>query len=75
MSRALELSHNLFSRIPLAKNGFEVFLMKLGCPSKLYFKGEVVDLADMIRNQYVMRLAKEPEFAKVNLAVSSFIKT
>ncbi len=51
VSWALELGYNLFSTIPLDKKGFEVFLKKLGCPSELYFKSEVVDLADITENQ------------------------
>ncbi len=75
VSLALELGHNLLSIIPLAKKGFEVFLRKLGCPSELYFEGEVVGLADIIENQYIVRLAEDPESATVNMAVSSSIKT
>ncbi len=52
-----------------------MFLRKLGSPSELYFEGEVVGLADIIGNQYVLRLAEDPESAKVNIAVSSSIKT
>ena len=52
-----------------------MFLKKLGSSSELYFEGEVVGLADIIENQYVVRLAEDPESAKVNIAVSSSIKT
>ncbi len=76
MSLAPELGHNPFSTIPLAKKGFEEFLRKLGRrPSELYFQGEVVGLADIIENQYIVRLAEEPESATINIAVSSSIKT
>ena len=70
-----KLGHNLFSIIPLAKKGFEAILRKLGRPSELYFEGEVVVLADIIENQYVVRLAEDPEPATVNIVVSSSIKT
>ena len=75
VSWALELGHNLLSRIPLAKKGFEVFLRKLDRPSEFYFEGEVVGLAAIIENQYVVRLAEDPESATVNMAVSSSIET
>ena len=52
-----------------------MFLRKLGRPSELYFEGGVVSLADIIENQYVVRLAEDPESATVNMAVSSSIKT
>ncbi len=75
VSLAPELGHNLLSTIPLAKKGFEVFLRKLGRPSELYFEGEVVGLADIIENQYVVKLAKDPESATVNMAVSSSLES
>ncbi len=75
MSWTSELGHNLLSTIPLAKKCFEVFLRKLSRPSELYFKGEVVSLADIIKNQYFVRLAEDPESATVNMAVSSLIET
>ncbi len=75
VSWALELGHNLLSTIPLAKKGFEMFLRKLSRPSELYFEGEVVGLTDIIENQYVVKLVKDPESATVNMAVSSSIKT
>ncbi len=70
-----ELGHNLLSTIPLAKKSFKVFLRKLGRPSELYFKGKISSLADIIENQYVVRLAEDPESATVNMAVSSSIET
>ncbi len=75
VSWAPELAHNLLGTIPLAQKGFEVFLRKLDRPSELYFEGELVSLAAIIKNQYVVRLAKDPESATVNMAVSSSIKT
>ena len=75
LSRASKLRHNVFSTIPLAKKSFEVFLRKLVCPSKLYFKGKVVGLANIIESQYVVRLAKDPESATIYIEVSSSIKT
>ncbi len=75
MRWAPELGHNLLSTIPLTKKGFVVFLRKLGCPSELYFEGEIVGLADIIENQYIVRLAEDLESATVNMAVSSSIET
>ncbi len=75
VSYVLKLGHNLFSIIPLAKKDFEMILRKFGRPSELYFEGEVVLLADIIENQYVVRLAEDPESATVNMVVSSSIKT
>ncbi len=74
-SWASELGHNLLSTIPLAKKGFKVFLRKLGRPSELYFEGEVLGLADIIENQYVVRLTEDPKSATVNMAVLSSIET
>ncbi len=72
---APKLGHNLLSTIFLAKKGFEVFLRKLGLLSELYFKSGEVGLAHIVENQYVVRLAEDPESATVNMAVSSSIKT
>ncbi len=75
VSSAHELGHNHFSTILLAKKSFEVFLRKLDRPSELYFEGEVVGLADIIENQYFVRLAEDPESATINMVASSSIKT
>ncbi len=58
VSWAPDLSHNLPSTILLAKKEIKVFLRKTGQPSEICFEDEVVGLADMINNQYVIRLAK-----------------
>ncbi len=75
MSWVFELDHNLLSTILLTKKDFEVFLKKLGRPLELYFESEVVGLADIIKNQYAVRLAKDPESGTVNMVVSPSIKT
>ena len=67
---AFELDHNQLSIIPIAKKGFQVFLRKINCPSELYFEGEVVGLANIIENQYVVRLADDPKSTTVKMAVS-----
>ena len=72
VSWAPELGHNLLSTIPLAKKGFELFLRKLGRPSELYFEGKIVGLADIIENQYIVRLAEDSESGTVNM-VNIFI--
>lgn len=43
-----------------------IFLRKFGQPSEIYFEDKVVGLADIIDNQYVIRLAK-PLIPKVNM--------
>ncbi len=58
VSCAPDLGHNLLSTIPLAKKGIEIFLRRTGRPSEIFFEDEVVGLADMIENQYVIRLAR-----------------
>ena len=70
---SFELDHNQLSTIPLAKKSFQVFLRKIGCPSELYFEGEVVGLANIIVNRDVVGLAEDPKFATVNMAVSQSI--
>ncbi len=61
-----DLGHNLLSTIPLAKKRIKVFLRRTGQPSEIFFEDEVVGLADMIDNQYVICLAK-PSIPKVNV--------
>lgn len=58
ISWALDLGHNLLSTISLAKKKIEVFLKRTGQLSKLFFENKVVGSADIIDNQYVIRLAK-----------------
>lgn len=66
VSWALDLGHNLFSTIPLAKKRIEIFLRRTDQPSEIYFEDKIVRLADIIDNQYVIRLAK-PLDPKVNV--------
>lgn len=66
VSWAPDLGHNLLSTIPLAKKRIQVFLRRTSQPSEMYLEDEVVGLADMIDNQYVIRLAN-PLIPKVNI--------
>lgn len=55
VSWAPELGYNLLRTIPLAKKGVEMFLRKAGQPSEIVDK-EVLGLANIIENQYIIRL-------------------
>ena len=74
ISWALDLSHNLLSSIPLAKKGVKVFLKKIGQPSESVVDEEVFGLAGIIKNQYVIRLTKNPKPATVNQVIATTIK-
>ena len=65
-SWTLDLDNNLLSTISLGKKEIQVFLRRTGQLSKAFFEDEVVGLANMIDNQYVIRLAK-PSILKVNV--------
>ena len=75
VSWAPKLGHNLLSTIPLAKKGVEVFLRKAGQPSEIVVDDEVFGLADIIENQYVIRLAENPKPATVNRVTAPTIDT
>ena len=75
VSWAPELGHNLLSTIPLARKGVEVCLRKAGQPSKIVVDEEVFGLADIIENQYVIRLAETPKPAIVNRVKAPTIET
>ena len=60
------LGYNLISTIFLAKKGIEMFLRRIGWPSEIFFEDKLIRLADMIDNQYVIRLAAFLAF-KVNI--------
>lgn len=66
VSWAPDLGHNLLSTIPLARKGIEVFLRRTSRQSEIIFEDELVGLADMIDNQYVIFLAKS-SFPKINV--------
>lgn len=66
VSQTPDLSHNFFSTISLAKKGIEVFLRRTDQLSEIFFEDELVGLADMIDNQYIIRLTK-PLIPKVNI--------
>ena len=75
VSWVLELDHNLLSTIPLARKGIEVCLRKAGQPSEIVVDEEVFGLADIIENQYVIRLAETPKPATVNRVTAPTIET
>ncbi len=52
------MGHNLLSTISFAKKKIEVFWRRTGRPSEIFFEDKVLGLADMIDNQYVIRLAR-----------------
>ncbi len=66
VSWAPELGHNLLSTIPLARKRVEVFLRKTCQHSEIVVDEEVFGLANIIKNQYVIRLAKTVKPATVN---------
>ena len=75
VSWAPELGHNLLSTIPLAKKSVELFLRKTGQTSKIIVDKEVFDLVNIIKNQDVIRLAKNPKIAMVNQVTALTIET
>ncbi len=75
VSLAPKLGHNLLSTIPLARQSIQVFLRKASQPSKIVVDEEVFGLADIIKNQYVIRLAETPKPATVNRVTASTIAT
>ncbi len=75
MSLASELGQNLLSTIPSARKGIEVLLKKSGQPSEIVVDEEVFGLADIIKNQYVIRLAETPKPAVLNRVTAPTIKT
>ena len=75
MSWALQLDHNLLSTILLAKKSIDVSLRKAGQPSEIIADDEVFGLADMIENQYVIRLAESLILAIVNRVRAPTIET
>ncbi len=74
MSWVSELGHNLLSTIPLARKGIEMFLRKATQPSEIVIDEEVFGLADIIENQYVIRLADIPKPTRVNQVSAPTIK-
>lgn len=72
---ALELSHNLLSIISLARKDIEVRLRKAGQLSEIVVNKEVFGLADIIENQYIIRLAETPKLITVNRVIALVIKT
>ncbi len=66
VSWAAQLGHNLLNTIPLANKGIEVFLRKVGQPSEIIADDKRFRLADMIWNQYVIRLAENPRLVTFN---------
>ncbi len=75
MSWAPELGHNLLITILSAKKSIEVFLRKAGQPSEIIVDEEVFGLADIIKNQYVIRLAETPKPGIDNRVIALTIET
>lgn len=75
MSWAPDLGHKLLNTILLAKKYFEVFWRKVGWPSKIIVNKKVFDLANMIKNQYVIQLAEKSKPVIVNQVIALTIKT
>ncbi len=74
VSLATELGNNLLSTIPWARKGVEVFLRKAGQPSEIIVDEEVFGLADIIENQYLIRLAETQKPATVNRVTAPTIE-
>lgn len=75
MSWALELGHNLLSIIPLVIKSVKVFWRKIGQSFKIVVDKEVFDLTNLIKNQYIIRLAKTIKPAIVNQITALTIET
>ena len=75
MSWRSELDYNLLSTILLARKSVEVSLKKAGQPSKIVIDKKVLGLANIIKNQYVIRLAETPKLTTVNWVIAPTIKT
>lgn len=54
------------SIITLVKKGIKVFLRKAGQLSKIIIDNKLFDLVNIIENQYVIRLIKNPKPAIIN---------
>ncbi len=75
VSCAPKLGHHLLSTIPLARKSIKVFLGKVGQPLEIVFNEKVFGLANIIENQYVIRLAETPKPAIVNRVTTPTIAT
>lgn len=58
ISWAFNLGHNSLSIIFFAKKRIRVFLKRTSQLSEIYFRDEIVELADIIDNEYIIHLAK-----------------
>lgn len=70
-----ELSHNLLNTILLARKDIEMFFRKTDQPSEIIVNKEIFDLANIIKNQYVIRLKKISKPVIVNRVTTPIIKT
>lgn len=71
----MELDYNLLGTILLARKSINVFLRKASQLSKIDINKGVFDLADIIENHYIIRLADILKFTKVNSVTALTIKT
>ena len=67
VSWAPDLGHNLLSTIPFAEKNIEIRLRGKDQPSLIIYENEIHGLADIIDDQYVLRLEKH---AIINIATS-----
>lgn len=70
-----KLGHNFLNIILLAGKNIEIFLRKAGQSSKIIVDKEIFDLADMIKNHYVIRLVDTPKPTTINQVTAPRIKT
>lgn len=70
-----DLSHNLLSTIPLAKKSIEMFLKKTRQPTEIVIDEEIFGIANIIKNQYVIRLDKILKSATINQITAPTIET
>ena len=75
VSWASELGYNLLNTISLARKDVEVFLRKASQPSEIIVDEETFGLANIIKNQYVIRLKETPKPVTVNQVTAPTIKT
>lgn len=75
MSQTAELSHNLLSIIFLARKDVKIYLKKASQLLEIVIDKKIFDLANIIENQYIIRLIEIPKLAIVNQVIALIIKT
>lgn len=75
MSWALELNHNLLNTILLVKKGVKIILKKASQSSEIIIDEKIFGLANIIKNKYIIWLAKKSKFASINQNIALTIET